>query len=165
MISRTYELREQYGKFQQIDAEQCPGFHHVSCCQACGSERPNVLIGVTATGCTLLVGSTCAGILTSVKLPKVDDTLRGSGETYQDGNKTVVYITEEWMRRLGEYVYLASGRTSYSRFTGETTVGTFENGYAGAAYRNEFLHSIFQQARQNWKLSEKQFNSADKAIR
>ena len=79
MINDTYELRKKYGKFHQVDEpENVRSFHHACSCEACGSSKPERLIAVSSENGQWagMVGSTCAGILCSSKIP--------SGECYRN---------------------------------------------------------------------------------
>lgn len=145
MISQTYELRKQHGKFTPIASDNLEAVHHVNTCQACGSSRPEHLEAVQAGSLVLLVGSTCAGILTSAKLPAIDAALKGSGETYQDGERTFIYPTAEW---------LAAARQKNERHSGAATF----------IFVNRFVLDMCDLAAKTGKLSIKQFEAASKVL-
>lgn len=111
-----------------------------------------------------MVGSTCLGILTSAKNPSVDSSLVDTGETYQDGDKTYVYPTLEWKKSLGDSLYQVG---EHNGKFGGVYVSNYETDYNGA-YRtsqyNEFLASVYHQARKNGKIGVKQFDAVNKSF-
>jgi hypothetical protein len=167
MINNTFELRKTHGKFETLESEYTDNKrNHVSNCEACGSSKPERLYGVKSNDgkVILLVGSKCASILTSAKNVKVDSTLANSGEVYNDGSKEVVYITVEWMKTLGDYLFSSGKRIN--RF-GDTIISSYETNYNGAyhtANYNPFLDSVYQQARKNNKISLKQYEAVNKVL-
>jgi hypothetical protein len=155
VFSNTLELRKNHGKFTPIEADLLPQFAHVSCCQACGSDKPEHLYGVKSTnGMNLLVGSKCAAVLTSGKNPKVDDLLKGTGESYTDGSKTVIYVTHDWI----EQAVNACFRGGY------TFTGGLKSYYARLYVNDRFLAGMIEIAEKTGKLSDKQFAIANKIV-
>jgi len=167
MINDTFTLRKVHGQFKSIVSDNLVSLDHVSSCQACGSNKPERLIAVQSTnGMVLLVGSTCASILTSGKNPSVDTQLVGTGEQYTDGIKEVVYITEEWLKNLGDYIYKVDDNKK-DRY-GSSNPSNFETDYNGAYYtvnHNWFLDGIYHTARQNHKISIKQFEAVNRQVK
>lgn len=166
MIKDTFELRKAHGKFESVENDTVDSMrNHVANCQACGSDKPEKLHGVKSQdGLILLVGVTCAGILTSGKNPGVDSSLVGTGEIYKDGDKEVIYITQEWLKNLGDYLFQVGEHTN--KF-GDIVKSNFETNYNGAYHTvnfNPFLDSVYQQARKNNKISVKQYEAVNKAI-
>lgn len=162
-INNTFSLRKTRGQMVIVDSVSSQ--EHVDFCEACGSTKPEKLFPVSGGGWSGMVGSTCAGILTSNKNPHVDSVLLDSGETYQDGDKSYIYPTLEWKKSLGDYLYQEG---EHKGKFGGIVVSNYETNYNGA-YRtinhNSFLDSVYQQARKNGKISIKQFDAVNKSIK
>lgn len=163
MINDTFELRKKHGKFTQIDSSNLEASHHVANCQACGSNKPELLIAVTANGMTLLVGSTCAGILTSGKNPKVDDNLKGTGEIYKDGDKEYIYITTEWHKNLGDFIYKSGINTNRHGDKIEARYPDY-NGAWHTVNHNVFLSNIYEYAKRYGKITVKQYTAVNNSM-
>jgi hypothetical protein len=147
MIKNTFDLRAQYGKFEQMPVpENCPSFDHAQNCEACGSNKPEKLIAVQSGTFSLMVGSTCAKILCSSKNPKIDESLIGTGETYQDGMKEIVYITLEWITTQEN----------------KNTISFYPESHQPKYTKNDMTYSIIKQARDNKKISKKQYDAVNK---
>lgn len=166
MIKMTFDLRKEHGKFTAIETPLHMIDSSSGNCESCGSDKPESLICVKSSdGLTLLVGSTCASILTSGKNPKVDSLLIGTGETYQDAEKTYIYITQAWLKNLGDYLFIV--KESHINKYGHNVPVTFETDYNGGYHSgnwSDFLYSVYLQARKNNKISDKQYNAVNKVM-